>query len=230
MANDQALSDSAHPAVRARAVELTEGRPTTLAKAEAIFDFVQNGIRFGFPPTWDRVRASESLGLGIGYCNTKATLFHALCRAAGVPSRIHTGLIDLAIMRGIFPPFVFPFLPAAGGHAWMEIQIDGDWKSIDTYINDRTFYQGGLRRLHTSGQATAFSISEAGGPSSCEFNFGEAGFLHMGAVREDHGTWDDFSVYMASDRYVPMKRWQLAVYPTLAKLSNRNIREIRESQ
>jgi len=230
MAEHQALSDSDHPTVRERALTLTEGRSTSLTKAGAIFAFVQDGIRFGFPPKWDRVRASETLGSGIGYCNTKATLFHALCRAAGVPSRIHTGLIDLEIMRGVFPSCVFPFLPAAGGHSWIEIQIDGEWKPIDSYINDRPLYENALRRLRASGKATAFSISEARGPSSCDFNFGETGFVHMGAVQEDHGTWDDFSDYMASDRYVPMKRWQLAVYPMLARLSNRKVGEIRASQ
>jgi len=229
MASHQTLSDSDHPAVRARAVELTEARPTTLAKIEAIFAFVRDEIPFGFPPKWDQVRASETLQYGLGYCNTKATLFHALCRAAGVSSRIHTGMIDIQIMRRVFPAFSFPFLPKAGGHAWMEIQVDGEWKPIDTYINDRGFYQQALQRLQESGRTTGFSISTAKGPSSCEFNFGEAGFLHMGAVVDDHGTWDDFSDYTASDLYVPMKRWQLAVYPILARLSNRNIRKIRGS-
>jgi hypothetical protein len=229
MTTHQALSDSDHPAVHERAMDLTAAAPTALARAEAIFAFVQDGIRFGFPPVWDRVKASETLERGLGYCNTKATLFHALCRAAGVPSRIHTGLINIEIMRGVFPSFAFPFLPAAGGHAWMEIQIEGEWKPIDTYINDRAFYEQARKRREESGRSHGFSVSVAKGPSSCEFNFGEAGFLHMGAVVEDHGTWDDFSDYMSSDRYLPLKRWQLAVYPALAKLSNRNIKRIRGS-
>jgi hypothetical protein len=41
----------------------------------------------------------------------------------------------------------------------------------------------------------------AKGPTSCEFNFGEKGFVHMGAVVEDHGAWDDFADYVASPAY-----------------------------
>jgi hypothetical protein len=224
------LSDFDHPAVRERAVELTAATPTALGKAEAIFTYVRDGIRFGFPPKWDRVKASETLEYGIGYCNTKATLFHALCRAAGIPSRLHTGLINIQIMRGVFPSLAFPFLPASGGHTWTEIEVDGQWRPIDSYINDRPFYEGALQRLRGDGRTIGFSLSVARGPTSCEFNFGDQGFVHMGAVVEDHGTWEDFADYLTSDRYTPLKRWQLMAYPTLAKLSNRNVARIRASR
>lgn len=223
------LADSDHPLVRKTAAELTSDGRTPTDRTAAIFEFVRDQIPFGFPPRWDAVRASETLQYGIGYCNTKATLFHALCRATGVPSRIHTGSIDLQIMRGIFPSYAFPFLPSAGGHTWIEVQIDGQWQPVDSYINDRAFYEKALRQLRASGRATAFSISEAQGTSSCRFNLGGPGFVHMGAVVEDHRTWDDFAEYMASERYVPMKRWQLTAYPALAKLANRNIDRIRRS-
>jgi hypothetical protein len=74
---------------------------------------------------------------------------------------------------------------------------------------------------------TAFSISEAKGPSSCEFNLGDKGFVHMGAVVEDHGTWNDFSAYMASDKYIAMNKMQQMSYPVIARFSNRNIAKLR---
>ena len=221
------LSDSYHPLVQAKAEELTSGRATVLDRAESIFNFVRDAIPFGFPPKWDAVKASETLEYGKGYCTTKATLFVALCRAADVPARVHTGLIDLQIMRGIFPAFAFPFLPDSGGHAWTEIEINGEWKSIDSYINDKALYQGALRRLDESGKEIGFSICQSQGPSSCEFNFGEEGFVHMAAVVEDHGTWSDYSEYMASDKYVSMNRMQLMAYPMLARMANANTGRIR---
>jgi hypothetical protein len=63
-----------------------------------------------------------------------------------------------------------------------------------------------LQRLQESGKTTAFSISQAKGASSCEFNFGEQGFVHMGAVVEDHGAWQDYSEYMFSEKYSSMNR------------------------
>ena len=109
----------------------------------------------------------------------------------------------------------------------MEIEIEGQWKPLDSYINDKPFYEGALKRLQESGATTAFSISHAKGESSCEFNFGEKGFVHMGAIVEDHGTWDDYSEYMSSDKYFRMNRMQLMSYPLIALLSNRNIEKIR---
>lgn len=221
------LSDYDHPAIRTKAEELAIDSITLLEKLESFFLFVRDEILFGFPSRWDEVKASDTLQYRMGYCNTKATLFLALCKATGIPARLHTGLIDIEIMRGIFPSFAFPFLPSAGGHTWMEIEIDGEWKPIDSYINDKPFYQGALKRFQDSGKMTAFSISHGKGTSSCEFNFGEKGFVHMGAVIEDHGTWHDYSEYMLSHKYFRMNRMQLLSYPLMARISNRNIKKIR---
>ncbi len=221
------LSDFENPSIIAKAEELTANKITRLDKIESFFHFVRDDIRFGFPPKWDEVKASETLQYRMGYCNTKATLLLALCKAAGIPARIHTGLIDIKIMRGVFPSFAFPFLPSSGGHSWMEIKFEDQWKPIDSYINDKPFYDGALKTLQESGKVTAFSISQAKGKSSCEFNFGEKGFVHMGAVVEDHGTWDDYSEYMLSDKYFRMNRIQLMSYPLIAWISNRNIDRLR---
>jgi len=221
------LSDYDHPAVLTKANELTSGRVKVLDKVENLFYFVRDEIKFGFPPKWDEVKASETLEYKMGYCNTKATLFLAFCKAVGIHARLHTGLIDSQVMRGVLPFFAFPFLPGAGGHSWMEIEIDGEWKPMDSYINDKPFYDGALKRLKESGKTTAFSISQAKGVSSCEFNFGEKGFVHMGAVFEDHGTWDDFAEYMASEKYVRWNRLQLMAYSMLTRTLNRKIENMR---
>jgi hypothetical protein len=221
------LSDCDHPAIQAKANEISGREATVLEKVESLFRFVRDGVRFGFPPKWDEVKASETIQYGLGYCNTKATLFLALCKAIEIPARIHTGLIDIEIMRGILPPFVFPFLPSSGSHSWLEIEMAGEWKPVDSYINDKRLYEGALKRLQESGKASGFSISQAKGPSSCEFNFGEKGFVHMGAVMDDHGTWDDYSDYMASGKYIRWNRMQLMAYPMLAWMCNRRIEKLR---
>lgn len=223
------LSNHSHPQVESTASQLTSEKQNQMDQLEAIFLFVRDDIKFGFPPKWDAVKASETLEYKMGYCNTKATLFHALSKAVGIQTRIHTALIDIDIMRGIFPGFAFPFLPDSGGHSWTEVKINGEWKPIDSYINDKSFYENAKKHLLEIGKTTSFSVSEAKGPSSCDFNFGEKGFVHMGAVVEDHGTWDDYSEYMASDKYIAMNRMQLMSYPIIARFSNRTIAKIRSS-
>jgi hypothetical protein len=223
------LADSDHAAIQKKAAELTAGKQTPLEKVESIFQFVREGIRFGFTPRWDEVRASEVMGYGLGYCNTKATLFLALCQASGIPARVHYGLIDLRIMRGILPSFVLPFMPKAGGHSWIDVHLDGKWKHLDSYINDQAFYDRARKRLETSGLPFGYSVSFIEGRSSCEFNFGEKGFVHMGAVVEDHGTWEDPADYFASDKYLRFNAFQKMGYPMIAVLANRNVERIRAS-
>jgi hypothetical protein len=143
---------------------------------------------------------------------------------------VHYGLIDIRIMRGIFPSFAFPFLPRAGGHSWIEVQLEGQWKPIDSYINDQAFYEQALKRLKASGRAIGYSVSFVDGKSSCEFNFGEKGFVHMGAVLEDHGVWEDPGDYFASDMYLRMNAIQLISFPVIAFLANRTLRRFARAQ
>jgi hypothetical protein len=223
------LADFDHPIVKKKAAELVFGKQTVVDKLESIFSFVRDEIRFGFPPKWDEVKASQVISYGLGYCNTKATLFHALSQACDIPTRIHFGLIDIRIMRGILPSFAFPFMPKAGGHSWIEVQLEGQWKPIDSYINDKTFYERALKRLSATGKIIGYSVSFIEGRSSCEFNFGEKGFVHMGAVVEDHGVWDDPAEYFASPKYRRLNAIQSMFYPVLAVLANRNVEGIRAS-
>lgn len=222
------LSDYLHPSIQRKAQQLTADQVTQMDKLERIFLFVRDEIQFGFPPKWDAVKASETLVYKMGYCNNKATLMVALCKAVDIPARIHTGLINIEIMRGIFPSFVFWFLPAAGGHSWVEVKINDHWLPVDSYIIDKVYYIHALHKFEESGKTSAFSISHAKGTSSCEFNFGEKGFVQMGAVLEDHGVWDDFSDYMSSDKYIGMSSMQSLLFPIIARMSNHRINEIRE--
>lgn len=100
---------------------------------------------------------------------------------------------------------------------------------MDSYINDKLFYEKSLKRLQNSGQSLGYSICIVDGKSSCEFNFGEKGFAQLGAVVEDHGVWDDASKYFATDKYTRMSAFQLMAVPVLAKLANRTVERIRSA-
>jgi transglutaminase-like putative cysteine protease len=78
----------------ANADRLTSGATTDREKLERIFMFVRDEILFGFPKKGDLVPASETIKTGVGQCNTKAALGLALCRACGIPARIHFTVIS----------------------------------------------------------------------------------------------------------------------------------------
>ena len=109
------------------------------------------------------------------------------------------------------------------------MEIEGEWKPIDSYINDQELYRAARARLKETGRSLGYSLACADGKCSCEFNFGEKGFVHMGAVVEDHGAWDDASHYFATDRYATFKGPQRLFYPVIAAISNRNIDKLRAS-
>ncbi len=93
------LADCEHPLVRETAEQLTQGETTLLGKLNRLFMYVRDDIKFAFPEAGDLVKASETIRLGIGQCNTKATLFLALCKVSDIPARIHYSLISKEIQR-----------------------------------------------------------------------------------------------------------------------------------
>ena len=48
-------------------------------KLEKLFYYMRDEIRFGFPEDGDLVKASDTIRLGMGQCNTKGVLSFAGC-------------------------------------------------------------------------------------------------------------------------------------------------------
>ncbi len=65
--------------------------------------------------------AVDILNTGVGDCTEHTTLYTALSRAAGVPTKIHIGLVYL---QG---RFLF--------HAWPVVAINGEWVDVDPSLN-----------------------------------------------------------------------------------------------
>ena len=76
-----------------------------------------------------------------GDCSEHAVLLAALCRSAGIPSRVAMGVVYVG---GIF-----------GGHAWTEVSIDGSWYALDGTIGrgsvDPTHLRFGATSLKNGG-------------------------------------------------------------------------------
>ncbi|MEA3287706.1 MAG: transglutaminase domain-containing protein [Candidatus Marinimicrobia bacterium] len=65
--------------------------------------------------------AVDILNTGVGDCTEHTTLYTALSRAAGIPTKVHIGLV---YVQG---RFLF--------HAWPVIAIDGEWVDVDPSLN-----------------------------------------------------------------------------------------------
>jgi len=223
------LADSDHPLVRETAERLIRDLTTPREKLRALFYFVRDEIRFGFPKDGDIVKGSETIELGFGQCNTKAALLIALARAAGLEARVHFSTIDKSIQRGVFPGWAFRRLPDQLSHPWVEVLIEGRWRRIDSFINDDAFYRAGRAALRERGWKTGFSISCETGESDPEFNIDEERFVQMDAVTGDHGTFDDPADYYRGPMYLnrpgPLT---LLMYRVLVGLINRRVEGLRK--
>lgn len=205
------LADHEHPLVVETAARLTKGEPTVRAKLHSLFLYVRDEIRFGFPTGGDFVKASETIRRGVGQCNTKATLLLALCRAAGIPARIHFSLIRKEIQKGFFTGIAYWLMPSKISHSWIEVEIDGRWRRIDTFINDLPLFEAARAELKRRCWTTGFSVALKNGEASADLNLDKEAFSQMAAVTDDHGTWNDPADYFASRRYRnrpgPFRMW-----------------------
>lgn len=141
------ISDYDNPIVKEAARLIIKDAATREDKLKRIFFYVRDDIKFGFNRTYDFVKVSEVLREKIGYCNSKATLFLALCKAAGIPARIHCGTIRVDIMRGILPGYAVALSAEKGPHSWVKVEIGDTWKKLDAYIIDRDLFASSRKKL-----------------------------------------------------------------------------------
>ena len=169
MGQIQLLADYQNPKVHEVALNLTQNESDITGKVEHIFKFVRDEIKFGFPLEGDWVSASKTLQIKIGQCNTKSTLFLALCKAVNIPARIHFSLIKREVQHGVFPEFLYFLLPKQLSHSWIEIKIADKWIRIDGYIDDLVYFRGAIDQLTKSGWNIGFAIACDGEKLSPEF-------------------------------------------------------------
>ncbi len=195
------LADYDHPTIKELSARLTQSEKTARGKLDRIFHYVRDDVRFGFPLDGDFVKASDTIRLGYGQCNTKATLLLALCKAAGIPARIHFSLISKDIQKGFFTGLAYWLMPREISHSWIEVEIEGRWRRIDTFINDKTLFDAAKAKIKRLGWSVGFSVALDDGEASANLDLDHEVYQQMAAVTDDHGTWDDPSAYYESENY-----------------------------
>jgi len=112
--------NSDDPAVRARAEELTAGCRTEAERAKKIFEYVRDS--YNEVPCTTYV-ASEVMTCGGNSCRRRSILLAALCRAVGIPARLHLQKVTIKNWRrsdGTVADVTF-------AHGIAGININGSW-------------------------------------------------------------------------------------------------------
>ena len=130
------------PQIDELAEHLVSGRDNARERAVVLHDFVRDEIRFGFTPHFYAMSAADVLAARIGYGHTKATLFIALLRAAGIEARQQFVDLHAAVWRGLLDlhtPFV--------DHSYTEVRLGGAWIPTDSYVVDMPLFRAAQAAL-----------------------------------------------------------------------------------
>ena len=111
-------NDALNAAIKELANNLTKGKTTVWAKAEAIFNWVRDNVQYEYYAN-TKYKATGTLSKKRGNCCDHANLIVALCRAADIPARYSHGK-NCKFSSGLNT-----------GHVWAQIYVDGVWYSAD---------------------------------------------------------------------------------------------------
>ena len=111
-------NDAINSQIQTLANQLTSGKSTVWAKAEAIFNWVRDNVDYEYYAN-TKYKATGTLSNKRGNCCDHANLIVALCRAADIPARFSHGK-NCKFSSGLNT-----------GHVWAQIYVDGVWYSAD---------------------------------------------------------------------------------------------------
>lgn len=158
-------------------------------KAEKIYYFVRDEIKFGFNET-DDIPASRILKDGYGQCNTKTSLFMALVRAVNIPSRAHFFKINKRVQKDVFPSHIYNrHLKEEIIHSWPEIYIKDKWIVLEGVILDEDYLRQIKNRFHNQKQFEGYGVSVNDLPNSSTDWTGDDTYIQKESITKDEGLY-----------------------------------------
>jgi len=147
--------DSDHPAIKACVAKTIAPGMTAVEKARRLY-LAAREIRYDPDLDYtdpDIFRASHVLQRGAGYCVGKASLYAALCRAAGLPARVAfadvTNHLSSEKLREKMGTNYFAW------HGFTEVSLDGRWVKASPTFNSTLCSRFGVAPLDFDGGADA---------------------------------------------------------------------------
>lgn len=124
----------------------------------------------------------------------------AFFRAAGLESYQHFVVIPKDILKDAIPPSRYWMIPRELSHSYVEVEVEGKWCMIDSFIVDTPLLKGALARLAQENRPFGYgvrldSINEWDGQSDAFSQFDKSIMI------EDHGRIDDMEAYFNDKRY-----------------------------
>ncbi len=198
-------------------------------RVRSIYLFVRDEILFGYN-TDDSIPASKVLCDGYGQCNTKGTLFMALLRASGIPSRIHGFTIDKRLQKGAMTGLVYLLAPPEVFHSWVEVLLDGVWYELEAFILDRSYLEKLQRKFSScDGPFCGYGVAVRDFRHPViDFNLNNT-YIQSEGINRDWGVYDSPDELL-KEHHQEMSPLKAFVYRHIGRhLMNRNVQRIRNS-
>ena len=129
----EAMIESSNPELGELSLEIVKGSSDCWEAVCRLSRWVEQNIDGSIFGT----SALETYKRGNGSCGSQSFLLAALCRAAGIPSRVVWGCLYTPEYDGSF-----------GHHAWSEVYMgDAGWIPLDVTINETDYVDSGHIRL-----------------------------------------------------------------------------------
>jgi len=183
------LLDYDHPSIGILIAERRWKELQEFQRIGAVYDFVRNGILFGYNAS-DELTASRVLLDGYGQCNTKGTLLMSLLRACGIPCRIHGFTIDKSVQKGIITGAAWLMAPKNIIHSRVEVRYGEKWIILEGVILDDAFLESLQARFPGQKKFNGFGAST---PDLSDLQVewkGEDTFIQNMGINHDFGIYD----------------------------------------
>jgi transglutaminase-like putative cysteine protease len=210
------LLDFNEPSLRGLIVEREWGRLAAYEKIDAIYEFVRDGLAFGYNED-DSIPASRVLADGYGQCNTKGILFMALLRGVGVRCRLHGFTIRKELQKGAIDGIWYRLAPKEIVHSWVELEFEGRWIDMEGFIVDTPYLRKVQAMVPTSrggfcGYGIATDRIEA---PAIEWT-GKPTYIQKDGIERDFGVFPSPDAFLAAHAQ-PMGRLKRFVFRAMAR-------------
>jgi len=166
----------------------------------ALHDYVRENVKFGFKKYFDATPADYALTFGYGHCNPKSHLMVAFFRAAGMECYQHFVVIPKDILKDAIFLSRYWMIPAELSHSYVEVKVEGKWRTIDSFIVDIALLKGAQARLAKENRPLGYCV-RSDSINTWEEQSDAFSQFYRSMLIEDHGRVDDLEAYFNDKRY-----------------------------
>ncbi|WP_230867235.1 transglutaminase-like domain-containing protein [Iocasia frigidifontis] len=202
--------------------EVIAGAETDVEKAEKIYYFIRDEIKFGwlFPQA---IPVEEVLKNKKGVCMQKANLLVAMAREAGLKARFHFMYVRKNALEDFLPGFAYKRWSNPFAHTFPEIHLNGKWVSMEATF-DKELHEICIKKKINFGKYKDIveDISIEFSPDGVK---GHQQYVHVEGMESFYGEdLSEFVKYLHAD--VPW--WKRMLQPMIFRKAQNIMDELRD--